>query len=243
MNLFLFLFSFMGILTSLVLLNEDIEHNSNITISFNHNNINIISLNPPLVIVNEIFNNDVYSNITLDYNKNLFNSHNSIYKTEKFIHSHILHKNESFIMNIFHNENFVNFIKKILNETIKITPLNHPNSNIIKSFSINNSAYNLQTNLYIEKMYNGIYTLTNNKEPICFKLNNKTDCINKNNNSLIIYDPTRIPHKNIFLSENITNTEYHIRFVTNKNQNLKNLFNRYFLTLEGPQSLFSNVLF
>ncbi|VVU94432.1 hypothetical protein CPAV1605_154 [seawater metagenome] len=244
MNTLLFFFSLIGLLFSIVILNDDINVNSKRFLNFQNCQVNYISKDPLLISLDDVFDEEDLENITKDYQINLLNSLESIYRSKYFIHSHILYANDSFLMNSFHNENLINYVSLLLNDDISIAPINHPNSNIISTISLNYSTYKIIPELYMGKTYNCIYTIRNeDTDYFCYKINKLEDCIKKKRNSMIIFDPTKLFHYNYNQKNNSKNVVYHTRFITDKQQNLKQLFYRYMFTLEGPQSFFSRLLY
>ena len=103
----LILFSIL-ILSSIVFFDNNLFYNNNVLLSYNISHIEVISLDPPLAIINNLFNDTTYHKILNDFNLNSYNSIKSVYRDDSIIHSHMLYNNKSYTEQVFYLLMYVN---------------------------------------------------------------------------------------------------------------------------------------
>ncbi len=241
-----FILFFIGILASIIFLDNNLFYNNNVLLNYNISYIDEISLDPPLVLINNLFNDTIYHNILNDYNKNSDNSIKSVYRDDSIIHSHMLYTNKSYIMNTFHNDYFTLFVNNILSKDLMTAPINHPLANVImvnkNNYSDNN--YTKAFNMYLGESIQGIYKIHNDyTSNFCFELHKYRKCLDVPSNSLLLFDSTKINHYHKIFPNNTKDASYYINYITSPKQDLDGLIIRYLFTQEGPNSLFSEYLF
>lgn len=214
------------IFSGIIFLSENININNSTLIDINLNNKNIISRDPVIVQINNIFNKETFDGIKNDYKKIKNFTNNKIFFNSDLIFSNIIYSKNLSVMYIFHSDIMNSVISEISNESVTYTKINHPYSNII---SLIKNSLNTKLNLYQGKTYFGIYTILNNSES-CF--NNK--CFDTLENSLLVYDSEIELHN----KKNLLTIEYITQYTTNISQNFSNLLNKYLFTDEGPISMF-----
>ena len=168
------------IFSGIIFLSENINISNNLQIDINLDNKNIISKDPLIVQINNIFSQETYDNIKNDYYKIRNFTNNKIFFSSDLIFSNIIYSKNLSVMYIFHSNIMNSVISNISNNSVSYTKINHPYSNII---SLIKKSFNTKLNLYQGKSYFGIYTILNNSES-CF--NNK--CFETFENSLLVHD-------------------------------------------------------